>query len=257
MYKPQQGNVSTNECYFEWPASERFEKIVACFWKLEMHENTSYLAIPDACVDVVIELNHSNRVHLIGSHTKYRKFSLTKSTSYLGVRFMPGAINSLINIDLSSSKNKIIHLDSLNKSSLNELASSIATLDDMHLYQSQIEKWIQNNYTSKKHNERVMCAINEIIKHEGMVSLDNSLSYPTGFSLRQLRKMVQKLTGLNLKELSRIIRFQSALKMMTGNRKKQSDICTNFFDQSHMIREFKCFTGHSPKKFINMSILSN
>ena len=257
MYKPQQGNVSVEECYFEWSASKELEDIVVCFWQLKLHEKTSYLAIPDACVDIVVELNSINKIHLIGSHTKYRKFSLTNSSKYLGVRFMPGVINGLINIDLSSSKNKIINLDGSNESALNELVSSIGMFEDMHQYQSRIEKWIKNNYTSKKNNEAAMYVINKIINNRDKVILDDSLSYPTGLSLRQIRRVVQKLTGLNLKELSRVIRFQSALKAMTEKQINQSEIHTHFFDQSHVIREFKRFTGSTPKKFINMSVLSN
>ncbi len=257
MYKPKQGNIFTDNDYIEYPVSNDLKKMVACFWWLEPRDNGSFLAIPDACVDLVFELSSPNRIYLIGSHTKYREFSISHNTKYLGLRFMPGAINNFIDIDLSFSKNTVIQLDSLGELTINKIISSISILENKDRCKSQIEEWIRSNLKNNIINQNVMCVINEVINKNGEIALDDSLSATTELCSRQVRRVVRKLTGLSLKEISRIIRFQSALKKLTEGRNVKVDYGEVFFDQSHMIREFKCFTGFTPKKFIKMSVLSN
>jgi AraC-like DNA-binding protein len=58
-----------------------------------------------------------------------------------------------------------------------------------------------------------------------------------GLSTRQLRRAFEATTGLTPKVFARIARFHRALK---GD-------ASGYFDQSHMIAEFRALTGQTPK----------
>lgn len=70
-----------------------------------------------------------------------------------------------------------------------------------------------------------------------------SLSY----SERHQRRLFQKLTLLSPVLFKRIARFQSALQIMV---EKQEIYWDGYYDQAHFIRDFKQFTGCTPREFI-------
>ena len=70
---------------------------------------------------------------------------------------------------------------------------------------------------------------------------------------RQLERKFAKQIGISPKQLGKVIRLQTALKMLL-NKKAESltDIAyeSEYYDQAHFIKDFKEFTGTSPKEFL-------
>ena len=60
--------------------------------------------------------------------------------------------------------------------------------------------------------------------------------------------------GLSPKQLGKVIRLQTALKMLLN---KQSERLTKiayeseYYDQAHFIKDFKEFTGTNPKRYLD------
>ena len=60
------------------------------------------------------------------------------------------------------------------------------------------------------------------------------------------------MIGLSPKQLSKVIRLQATLKILsTQNAENLTTIAyeCNYYDQAHFIKDFKEFTGMSPKQF--------
>lgn len=55
---------------------------------------------------------------------------------------------------------------------------------------------------------------------------------------------------MNPKEYGRIVRFQRSLRMMQSGSRNYADIAyaNGYADQSHFIREFRQFSGLTPKQ---------
>ncbi|MEX0362515.1 MAG: helix-turn-helix domain-containing protein, partial [Allomuricauda sp.] len=70
---------------------------------------------------------------------------------------------------------------------------------------------------------------------------------------RQLERKFAKQVGISPKQLGKVIRLQSALKMLLN---KEEDKLTTiayenaYFDQAHFIKDFKEFTGTNPSEFL-------
>jgi AraC-like DNA-binding protein len=74
-------------------------------------------------------------------------------------------------------------------------------------------------------------------------------------SLRQFRRRCLEESGLTPKRLCRVLRFRHACRIAGGvDRLNWSAIAleAEYFDQSHLIRDFHEFTGHTP-----MAVFSN
>ena len=69
---------------------------------------------------------------------------------------------------------------------------------------------------------------------------------------RQLARKFSSAIGLSPKQLAKTIRIQTTLKVLLNEEvTKLTDLAyeNEYFDQAHFIKEFKEFTGLTPKEF--------
>jgi AraC-like DNA-binding protein len=95
----------------------------------------------------------------------------------------------------------------------------------------------------------VRWAVDRIAASGGRVSIEDLAAY-TGFTRRHLANLFRQQVGLTPKSLARVHRFREALALL--NRadgqvpwEKLADAC-GYYDQSHLIHEFRRFTGLTP-----------
>lgn len=109
-------------------------------------------------------------------------------------------------------------------------------------------KWDEN---SKKQNELPLKnAVKELANLTGALDL-KSLANTYSLSLRQFERNFKSLTGFSPKYFNRISRFEKSTDLCLENDLKLVDIAYHFgyFDQSHFIKDFKQFSGHSPSSY--------
>jgi AraC-like DNA-binding protein len=76
-----------------------------------------------------------------------------------------------------------------------------------------------------------------------------------GYSKRYLDMLFKDHLGISPKTYSGIVRFQSFYKLWanTDNTNFYADnVYEMYYDQAHFIKEFKKYTGHSPKQYANL-----
>ena len=62
-----------------------------------------------------------------------------------------------------------------------------------------------------------------------------------------------KQIGISPKQLGKVIRLQTALKMLLNHKTEtltQIAYENEYYDQAHFIKDFKEFTGTNPKEFL-------
>lgn len=76
----------------------------------------------------------------------------------------------------------------------------------------------------------------------------NSLADNACLSRRQYERIFREHVGMNPKEYARVVRFQKVLWLMQCGERDYAGMATGcgYADQSHMIREFKAMSGHTP-----------
>jgi AraC-like DNA-binding protein len=74
------------------------------------------------------------------------------------------------------------------------------------------------------------------------------ISNKLGLSERFIRKRFYEVTGVSPKQYARIIRFQTNFNTVMDNQGQLPSLPShsNYYDQSHFIKEFKSFTGYAP-----------
>ena len=100
----------------------------------------------------------------------------------------------------------------------------------------------------------VQQAIQALAAANGSADLDNT-ARQANLSQRQFRRRCLEESGLTPKHLCRVLRFRHACRVAReSERLNWSELAleTEYFDQSHLIRDFREFTGLTP-----MSVFSN
>jgi len=139
--------------------------------------------------------------------------------------------------------NRSVPLQSLWGSAAGELESrlrdSTSAADSCHILAAAL----QPPAAPPNHVQR---AIESIVAAHGEIDLD-WLIRETGISDRQFRRRCLEETGLSPKQLCRVLRFRRALEL--GARGLPWSLIAaeaGYFDQAHLIRDFREFTGSTP-----------
>lgn len=98
--------------------------------------------------------------------------------------------------------------------------------------------------------EDTIKAIQYIVFHNGNMKIAEVLSEQF-VSQRQFERNFKLLTGFSPKYFSRIVRFEKSIENACNENLSLTEIAllSGYFDQSHMIREFKAFTGKNPAAY--------
>lgn len=91
-------------------------------------------------------------------------------------------------------------------------------------------------------------AMKKLINSNGALSMQAAASFSC-FSLRQFERKSKELLGYSPKFFSRLIRFSSAYRLKENRQDLSWTSIANasgYFDQMHMIKDFKEFTGTTP-----------
>lgn len=150
--------------------------------------------------------------------------------------------------------NKTIGLKSLGISSNEMIVDKIAKSKSVRGKIDFIENWLIENLNKNKIasvglTEYVMV---KIIQSQGAVPLKNILS-DLRLNRRYLERHFNDYVGTGAKELSKIIRFNFTANYLIQHPTASAlELCEigNFYDPSHLIREFNKYTGFSPGHFI-------
>jgi AraC-like DNA-binding protein len=252
--------------------------LVKCFWTLEFPAAISpekQRIVPDGCMemifhygDVYIQYEEGGafivqpRCFVFGQLTMPLVIEPTGNTGIFAVRFHADGFAPFATIPVKEMENRAVALPELfgDEGLLLEKAvlNSASTDDRIKIIQTFLLKRLQ---TPEAIDRIVRSSIDVIMGLNGQVSVDE-LSEQLNINRRQLERKFSSVIGLSPKQLTKIIRLQTTLKML---EKKQFTNLTSlahengYFDQTHFIKDFKEFTGLSPKQFyagsLSMSVL--
>lgn len=98
----------------------------------------------------------------------------------------------------------------------------------------------------------VPATISHVIKKRGLLSVDEMVKF-SGYEKRQLERIFNHTTGMTPKRFANLIKLHFFLSDIrkTSTKTKLSQVAygAGYYDQSHLIREFKKITGLTPSSY--------
>ena len=124
---------------------------------------------------------------------------------------------------------------------------SVACTDQQRI--SLLEQFFVSQLREAPADTLVLEAVQRIRQSKGTIRI-RQLNQDLMISQSPFEKRFRKLVGTTPKKFASIVRFNTVLAQLNGS-KSLMDICfeNNFFDQAHLSKDFKLFTGDSPENF--------
>jgi AraC-like DNA-binding protein len=193
---------------------------------------------------------------LYGQVSAFKDVYLLQEADLIIVVFQPPGINQLLGIPAGELRDSIVSteyvLGKQGAELYEKLAAKSAVQDKLHLLNHFfIELLSKRNHPD---NPVIQASVDLIIKNNGLVS-SGQLIKLTGYTERHIERMFIKSIGISPKRFSDVIKLHHFLKRLKKEQpgKNLTSLAyeAGYADQSHLVKEFKKFTGLTPKTYIN------
>lgn len=172
-------------------------------------------------------------------------------THTLGLELTPAGAHRFFDLPLAEVLNRVIDLADL-WPGVDHWMAQMVDQEEVSAAAALFQNKLLARWTERSRAQPVVdFTVNEFQRRSGLVSI-KELEVRTGYTRRTLDGLFHRHVGLSPKTLATIIRFQKVYG--TWARAGRPDFYADldpelYFDQSHLIREFKRFTGYAPTQF--------
>jgi AraC-like DNA-binding protein len=215
--------------------------------KLIFHYGDTYKHHPKNGESIVLP-----KCFLIGQLTQPYVVEPLGITGTFVVRFHPNGFLPFTTIPLKKMENTAIPLEKLFGKEGEEIGARILKANTTSERIEIIEIFLFNRFLDAQTIDVIVkSTVETILTAKGQFSV-GELSEQNNINRRQLVRKFSSAIGLSPKQLSKTIRIQATLKtLLTKEVKNLTDLAyeNEYFDQAHFIKDFKEFTGLTPKEF--------
>ncbi|MCL9684904.1 helix-turn-helix domain-containing protein [Legionella maioricensis] len=195
------------------------------------------------------------RCGISGLQTTYKEFQCsTANTRTLLIKFYPWAIPLLFNESASSFTNQSLNLSDIFGQSLqNMLEERLLSVHTQAEIVPTLEMFFSGlvTNTAKSFDKCFITQMKRIMDLSAPDSVHH-LAKDLGYTDRTLERRFKDLVGLSPKKFLLIKRFQNTLMHLRKGMGWEAVMeSSNYYDQAHLIHEFKTFSGLTPSKLNN------
>lgn len=238
------------------------------YWTLEGEKKNIPLKntiVPDGTVKLIFHYGDTYKHHsqsgevtflpkcfLIGQLTKPFVIEPVGITGSFVVQFKPNGFLPFTSISIKEMEDTVVPLNKLFREDGGKLGEKILYADSTSKRIQIIEHFLLEELANKKTVDKIVeSAVETILNANGQFSV-SKFSKKNDISRRHLARKFSSTIGLSPKQLAKTIRIQSTLKVLLNQKNiKLTNLAyeSDFYDQAHFIKEFKEFTGLTPKEF--------
>ncbi|MBK7099269.1 MAG: helix-turn-helix transcriptional regulator [Sphingobacteriales bacterium] len=237
-----------------------------CIWRLQeyhSHQKTETI-LPKGTVEIIFNLSESIIYNnpAINLDTQlppcfinginFKPFHLKKMGQqyFLGIQLNTIGLKLLFDIPLSEFADNFLdaslicnHLDDLT----HKLFSKTEFGDQVFI----IRKWLYQQISTSKHQNETFQIHNLFYNQKQLATSVLDLSKCACISDRQLRRISSEWLGMNTEAFVSYNKYLHSLNLLHHSNKSLTQIGleAGYYDQSHFIRNFKSYTGLTPKEY--------
>jgi methylphosphotriester-DNA--protein-cysteine methyltransferase len=242
-------------------------EFVECFWLLE-HDGAEVGSIqrvvPDGTAELILNLGQpfesfanglwqaQPACFLAGQITGPLLLRPNGPAKILGVRFLPQGAGRILGLPMSETTDSIIPVQDLSPAlarGLDRARESAAIAGQAAAVEAAIGECARVN---GKDDHLIDEAVRRIAAARGALDLVR-LARDLGISLRQLERRFLRIVGLSPKLFCRMRRFQFVFQAIERDNARWADaaIRCGYYDQAHLIHDFREFSGEAPAALLS------
>jgi AraC-like DNA-binding protein len=247
------------------------DSVVKCYWTLEVPaegRGQRQRIIPDGCIEMAFILGDDIKRYTSGDDFIIQPRAMvlgptiipfyiepTGRVSTFAVRFYPYGFANFITTPIKNLANTetpidLLFGDNAAKDLNKQIINATSTIERIQI----IEDFLLSRFRDE-------ATIEIVVKStiEGLFSTNGGSAIKTILKeniakRRQLERKFLKLVGISPKQLGKVIRLQTALTMLLNRDPENLTAIaydSAYYDQAHFIKDFKEFTGTTPKAFLS------
>ncbi|WP_029904818.1 helix-turn-helix domain-containing protein [Prevotella sp. 10(H)] len=236
------------------------------YWTLEIDSiiSVSERIVPVGCMQIVF--HRGDRMNsltdrklqpqsfICGQSDGFTDLISTGKVNMLVIVFHPHGAKAFFPMPMSEFHKMDIPTGEIGDIALRELEERIYEEPDNTKAIALIESYFifQLRKTFDSYNHKRIHEVLKAINREHQPNI-TSLSEIACLSYKQFNRVFTEYIGANPKEFTRIVRFQRALYMLQQNPEiniTELAFDCGYYDQPHLIKEFKSFSGHTPYEYM-------
>ncbi len=239
---------------------------VKYYWVFERNYPTLTIerGIPIGCMQLVFHRKNrafstaindfQPRAFIEGQMTSYWDLHYKGENETIAVTFTPQGIKAFLSTSMAEFYNKNIPIECLEDRRLSELQRAVLNADSKMecigiIEQHLLKRLAQFNPSITSYEYAI-----QQMESNSNISI-KQLSYTSNICYKQYNRRFVNNIGVNPKHLTRIIRFQKILSTLqngfSSNLTELAFRC-GYYDASHIIKEFRDFSGYTPNEYISM-----
>lgn len=164
------------------------------------------------------------------------------------VDFLPGGLHRLLGIPMNELFDGGFDALSFFGAAMRELNLQLQGISMPEQGKDIVEKFLLQQLHTIRDTQPIDSAIRVLMASNGNLSMDKTASLAC-LSLKQFERKCQERLGMNPKTYARVLRFSHAYRMHEANPGLSwihIAHSAGYYDQMHMIRDFKVFAGVNP-----------
>jgi AraC-like DNA-binding protein len=246
-------------------------------WSLEncLHEGSEHIQriVPNGLFELIFYLKDrpeivnthysiNENIVITGQLKSYHDLKIKGELSLFAIDFLPQGLCLFLDIPPSALYNQSVPLKYILKHAVVKLEDELQAASTFNKKVEIAERFLlsQIHKTKLKYkHERIEFAIQQINKAKGVLDI-NELASDIYLSRKQFERSFLEIVGTSPKQFLKTIRFQNAIYEKSKNPDLNlTEIAykCGYFDQSHMINDFKSMSGITPSAFFKHDDISS
>lgn len=196
----------------------------------------------------------SDNIIITGQLNSFHELKVTGKLTLFAIYFFPHGLSMFLDLPMTELFNRSVPLKFLIRDRIakleDELSAAVTFEKKIEIAESFLIAQIQKNEKKYKY-DRIRKAINIINQTKGILKIED-LASETFLSRKQFERTFSDFIGTSPKQFLKIVRFQNAIFEKTQNSQLSiTEIAhkCGYFDQAHMINDFKTLAGITPKNY--------
>ena len=178
--------------------------------------------------------------------------SKTQRTGTIGIELTPNGLHRFTRLSAFEIVNKIYSFTDIyglaGRNLLERLSNTPNPDDKIIVLQNFLVDIVE---MTNRNSSLIDFSVQLIKSSSGLVTI-KELEQKMGYTKRYLDMLFKEHVGISPKAYSGIVRFQNFYQLWANSENNSfysDNLYDLYYDQSHFIREFRKFTGHSPKQY--------
>jgi AraC-like DNA-binding protein len=210
---------------------------------------------PDGCIELIVHLGErfswreglQPEAFVVGQLSAPLTLFPSSAFETWAARFRPAGARTVLGDGLAALSDRVVPLaDVVGVQAATALIDSLRLASAGEGRRDAFASWLVRR-GRRPVSDATRAAVSLLAAHGGVLRVD-ALARANGMSERQLERSFAREVGCSPKQLARTMRFQNLVRHLDDGRTDWAGLAweCGFFDQAHLIREVRAFTGATP-----------